>query len=114
MEKEPWNANEKGLVGVKLFSTRVFLFLFLFVVVMSLEENNLKMIDPHDDGSGAEDFDDGVEDTFKILVATDNHLGFMEKDPIRGDDSFKAFEEILAIAKKNEVSKQSQCVPIPA
>lgn len=24
------------------------------------------------------------EDTLKILVATDNHLGYAEKDPIRG------------------------------
>jgi DNA repair exonuclease SbcCD nuclease subunit len=28
----------------------------------------------------------------------------MEKDPIRGDDSFEAFEEMLAIAKERDVS----------
>ncbi|KAF9988968.1 Double-strand break repair protein mre11a [Mortierella antarctica] len=43
------------------------------------------------------------EDTFSILVATDNHLGYLEKDPVRGDDSFEAFEEILEIAAKSEV-----------
>lgn len=32
----------------------------------------------------------------RMLVATDSHLGFMERDPIRGADSFAAFEEILA------------------
>ncbi|KAG0196681.1 Double-strand break repair protein mre11a [Mortierella sp. GBA30] len=42
-------------------------------------------------------------DTFSILVATDNHLGYLEKDPVRGDDSFHAFEEILEIAAKSEV-----------
>ncbi|KAF9279152.1 Double-strand break repair protein mre11a [Mortierella alpina] len=42
------------------------------------------------------------EDTFSILVATDNHLGYLEKDPVRGDDSFEAFEEILEIAAKSE------------
>ncbi|KAJ1553914.1 Double-strand break repair protein mre11a [Cladochytrium tenue] len=42
------------------------------------------------------------ESTFRILVATDNHLGFMEKDPVRGGDSFAAFEEILQIARRNE------------
>jgi double-strand break repair protein MRE11 len=29
------------------------------------------------------------------LVATDCHLGYKEKDPIRGEDSFNAFEEVL-------------------
>ncbi|KAJ1915005.1 meiotic recombination [Tieghemiomyces parasiticus] len=39
----------------------------------------------------------------RILLATDNHLGYMEKDPIRGDDSFLAFEEILRVARDQEV-----------
>ncbi|KAF9107025.1 Double-strand break repair protein mre11a [Mortierella sp. AM989] len=43
------------------------------------------------------------EDTISILVATDNHLGYLEKDPVRGDDSFAAFEEILALASESEV-----------
>ncbi|XP_050394505.1 double-strand break repair protein MRE11 [Patella vulgata] len=43
------------------------------------------------------------ENTLKILLATDIHLGYMEKDPIRGNDSLVAFEEILEIAKKKEV-----------
>ncbi|KAG1669695.1 Double-strand break repair protein MRE11 [Nymphon striatum] len=43
------------------------------------------------------------KDTFRILVATDCHLGFQEKDPIRGNDSMVTFEEILSIGKKREV-----------
>lgn len=43
------------------------------------------------------------EDTFKILVATDIHLGYLEKDAVRGNDSFVAFDEILKLAKDNEV-----------
>ncbi|KAK5641333.1 hypothetical protein RI129_009880 [Pyrocoelia pectoralis] len=43
------------------------------------------------------------EDTFKILVATDIHLGYAEKNAIRGQDSFVTFEEILQIASKNTV-----------
>lgn len=39
----------------------------------------------------------------RVLIATDNHLGFMEKDSIRGNDSFESFEEILQIAKEREV-----------
>ncbi|KAH9513002.1 meiotic recombination [Bulinus truncatus] len=41
--------------------------------------------------------------TFKILVATDIHLGFKERDPVRGKDSLNTFEEILQIARDSEV-----------
>ncbi|KAF5277199.1 hypothetical protein FQR65_LT03905 [Abscondita terminalis] len=43
------------------------------------------------------------EDIFKILIATDNHLGYAEKNAIRGQDSFVTFEEILQLGCKNEV-----------
>ncbi|XP_006834001.1 PREDICTED: double-strand break repair protein MRE11A [Chrysochloris asiatica] len=43
------------------------------------------------------------ENTFKILVATDIHLGFMEKDAVRGNDTFVTFDEILRLAQENEV-----------
>ncbi|GET89840.1 endo/exonuclease mre11, putative [Leishmania tarentolae] len=39
------------------------------------------------------------DNTFKILVTTDNHLGFAERDPRRGDDSFTTFEEVLRAAR---------------
>ena len=35
---------------------------------------------------------------FTILVATDLHVGYAERDPIRGNDSFEAFEEVLKYA----------------
>lgn len=44
-----------------------------------------------------------MTEEFKILIASDNHLGYLENDPIRGDDSFRTFEEILNIAIENEV-----------
>ncbi|KAJ9079696.1 meiotic recombination [Entomophthora muscae] len=44
-----------------------------------------------------------VSDTISILVATDNHLGCFEKDPVRGNDSIKTFEEILKIAVEEKV-----------
>lgn len=44
------------------------------------------------------------ENTFKILVATDIHLGFMEKDAVRGNDTFITLDEILRLAQENEVS----------
>ena len=37
------------------------------------------------------------------MLATDNHVGLMERDPVRGDDSFRTFEEIFQIAKRNQV-----------
>ena len=40
---------------------------------------------------------------FRILIATDNHLGAHERDPIRKNDSFIAFREILELAKKEKV-----------
>lgn len=38
-----------------------------------------------------------------LLIATDNHLGYAEKDPIRGNDSFDTFEEILRLAQEHQV-----------
>ena len=35
---------------------------------------------------------------FRILVTTDNHLGYKESDPLVGQDTFKTFSEILTIA----------------
>jgi len=35
----------------------------------------------------------------RILIFTDSHLGFKERDPIRGEDSFASFEEGLKQAK---------------
>ncbi|KAI3603119.1 double-strand break repair protein mre11 [Moniliophthora roreri] len=43
------------------------------------------------------------EDTIRILLATDNHIGYLERDPVRGQDSINTFEEILKLAKKNDV-----------
>ncbi|XP_069495367.1 double-strand break repair protein MRE11 isoform X1 [Ambystoma mexicanum] len=43
------------------------------------------------------------DSTFNILVATDIHLGYMEKDAVRGNDSFVTFDEILRLAQEHEV-----------
>ena len=39
-----------------------------------------------------------------FFLATDCHVGFLEKDPIRGQDSFVTFEEILKHAVNYDVS----------
>jgi double-strand break repair protein MRE11 len=46
---------------------------------------------------------DTEENTLRILIATDCHLGYMEKDEVRRHDSFQAFEEICSIAEKKHV-----------
>ncbi|KVI02255.1 DNA repair protein Mre11 [Cynara cardunculus var. scolymus] len=46
---------------------------------------------------------DDNSNTLRILVATDCHLGYMEKDEVRRHDSFQAFEEICSIAEQKKV-----------
>ncbi|KAI9919221.1 hypothetical protein PsorP6_012140 [Peronosclerospora sorghi] len=49
--------------------------------------------------------DDGPRagDTLRVLLSTDNHLGYAEKDPVRGNDSFRSFREILQLAQQEKV-----------
>lgn len=42
-------------------------------------------------------------DSFRILMATDLHLGYLERNIIRREDPFRAFEEILQIAQREQV-----------
>ena len=39
------------------------------------------------------------DDTIRIIVSTDNHLGYCERDAVRGYDSFCALEEVLYLAR---------------
>jgi double-strand break repair protein MRE11 len=39
------------------------------------------------------------DDVIRILISTDNHLGVYEKDAIRSNDCFAAFEEVLKTSK---------------
>jgi double-strand break repair protein MRE11 len=41
--------------------------------------------------------------TIRILVATDSHVGYNERDPYRKDDSWKSFHEVMELAKKHDV-----------
>ncbi|KAG8934833.1 meiotic recombination [Tulasnella sp. 418] len=43
------------------------------------------------------------EDIIKIMLATDNHIGYMERDPARGQDAINTFKEILELAVKHDV-----------
>jgi hypothetical protein len=38
------------------------------------------------------------------MLATDNHIGYLERDPVRGQDSINTFKEILQLAAKYDVS----------
>ena len=36
-------------------------------------------------------------------MATDNHVGYAERDHIRGDDSWKTFHEVMCLAREKDV-----------
>ncbi|KAL6706741.1 meiotic recombination [Coniothyrium glycines] len=42
-------------------------------------------------------------DTIRILVATDSHVGYNERDAERKDDSWKTFHEVMCLAKSHDV-----------
>lgn len=42
-------------------------------------------------------------DSIRVLLTTDNHVGYMENDPVRGDDLWKTFQEITYLAKTHDV-----------
>nr|WPK49577.1 MRE11 [Macrobiotus sp. 5 JF-2023a]WPK49579.1 MRE11 [Macrobiotus sp. 2 JF-2023a] len=42
-------------------------------------------------------------ETFNIIIASDTHLGYADRDEMRKMDSFNSFEEILQIAKSRNV-----------
>jgi double-strand break repair protein MRE11 len=42
-------------------------------------------------------------DTIRIMVSTDNHVGYGERDPTRGDDSWNTFDEIMTLARERDV-----------
>ena len=37
-------------------------------------------------------------------MATDNHVGYAERDPVRGNDSVITFDEIMKLARERDVS----------
>ncbi|XP_050362444.1 double-strand break repair protein MRE11 [Nymphalis io] len=43
------------------------------------------------------------DDTIRVLIASDIHLGYLENDAVRGEDSFVAFEETLSLAVQYDV-----------
>ncbi|KAM0750789.1 DNA repair exonuclease [Meredithblackwellia eburnea MCA 4105] len=47
--------------------------------------------------------DKDEDNCIKILLATDNHIGYAETDPVRGTDSINTFREILQLAVANDV-----------
>lgn len=80
------------VVGIPLFLNSSYISLILLIGFKELK--SLVMGDlPREDNSN----------TLRILVATDCHLGYMEKDEVRRHDSFQAFEEICSIAEQKKV-----------
>mmetsp|Transcript_11767 Transcript_11767/g.23325 ORF Transcript_11767/g.23325 Transcript_11767/m.23325 type:complete len:979 (+) Transcript_11767:194-3130(+) len=44
--------------------------------------------------------EDPDKDTMRVMISTDNHVGYAENDNVRGNDSFAALEEVLYLAKE--------------
>jgi len=42
-------------------------------------------------------------EVLRVMISSDNHLGFCEKDPVRSNDSFAAFSEVLSLARSQGV-----------
>lgn len=53
--------------------------------------------------SEEENTENDENNIIKILVCTDCHIGYAERDPVRGNDSINTFKEILDIATYHEV-----------
>ena len=51
----------------------------------------------------AEEGEPCPEDILRILIATDNHLGYADKQADKEDDSFDTFEEIMQMALEEDV-----------
>lgn len=48
--------------------------------------------------------DGTTAESIKVLIASDLHQGYAELDPIRGNDSFDTFDEILGLANQHQVT----------
>ncbi|MCJ1473291.1 meiotic recombination [Lambiella insularis] len=44
-----------------------------------------------------------ASDTIRILISTDNHVGYNERDATRGGDAARTFHEIMCMAKERDV-----------
>ena len=76
---------------------------------MSDQSDDDSASEPENNANAQPTVDNHVdESTLRIMVSTDNHLGYAERDPIRGDDSFAAFEEVLLLAKRHNVSYKAK------
>ena len=42
-------------------------------------------------------------DVLKILISSDTHLGYAERDPVRGNDSYDTFDEVFRLANEHSV-----------
>ena len=55
------------------------------------------------DPSPTQNSQNASKTSFKIMIMTDNHMGYAEKNPLLHNDSFEAVEEILLASSNNQV-----------
>jgi Calcineurin-like phosphoesterase len=109
--------NEKRRKGVILFrdETRNKPFIIIIFITMPTEEeviddttnNNAITSNAYSNAHNNIEYTKGQDkleppdaNTMRIMLSTDNHLGYEENDAVRGMDSFAAFEEVLYLAKR--------------
>lgn len=65
------------------------------------EEGGIKPVEEGSSGVNEQDVDE--KDVLRVLITTDNHVGYLERDTVRKDDSFIIFEEIIQYGHKYNV-----------
>jgi double-strand break repair protein MRE11 len=65
----------------------------------SSEENSPPRREKENNENARPIIDEADENTIRVMVSTDNHLGYCEGDTVRGMDSFAALEEVLWLAR---------------
>ncbi|KAG2375246.1 hypothetical protein C9374_009869 [Naegleria lovaniensis] len=68
---------------------------------METDEDGVQPVPRASSSSPEEPMDE--KDILRILITTDNHVGFNERDPVRKEDSFIIFEEIMQYAHRYNV-----------
>jgi len=67
----------------------------------SQEDYNDEISNNSNDGNHENLIENEVDsNTLRIMISTDNHVGYLERDAVRGLDSFAALEEVLRLAKQ--------------
>lgn len=86
---------------VESFSFHRHVSFFLFPSLIKTSRTSLHLSPPDKKNSDATSPANDDDSVFRILISSDNHLGAWEKDEIRKNDSFAAFDEVFRLATEH-------------